>query len=365
MKMRLPVWAGLVLLSAAPNLIRAEQVYLSEIHYNPKGSAPEYLELTNTSATVLDLAEWKFTDGIDYVFPEYSDADAEASFLKAWERIVISPLDEASFRASYPGVPADVRVFGPWSGNLSNAGERIMLRDKNGIPLTTVDYRDGGRKWPVAADGVGHSLRITSLLGKADDWRNWQTSLGIGGTPGTEPQAGSGRPTGSPEIDLGEMFPVVGYGASWKYHDLTAEPPADWAGSDFNDGAWPEHPGMFGFDGSRALPEPGLWEAPAGQVNWRRDSLGGLVTWYARKEFIYNGETSGANLGVDGFLDDGAVFYLNGQEIERVRIAAGVVDWQTVASRATENTVAEELVARNVSGILVEGVNVLAVEVHN
>ena len=81
----------------------------------------------------------------------FSAGTAAESFLKAFERIVICDTDPATFRTAY-GLPASVRVYGPWSGNLSNAGERIRLKDKNGVVRCTLDFGDRD-PWPVAADG--------------------------------------------------------------------------------------------------------------------------------------------------------------------------------------------------------------------
>src|SRR5947207_1011064 len=59
----------------------------------------------------------------------FDPANPQASFLKPFERIVLSGSDESTTRAAY-GIPASVRIFGPWVGNLGNDGERITLKDK-------------------------------------------------------------------------------------------------------------------------------------------------------------------------------------------------------------------------------------------
>ena len=74
----------------------------------------------------------------------FDPANPQASFLKPFERIVLSGSDESTTRAAY-GIPASVRIFGPWVGNLGNDGERITLKDKNGVPVCTVQYNDRGK----------------------------------------------------------------------------------------------------------------------------------------------------------------------------------------------------------------------------
>lgn len=173
---------GITLLAAC-QAIRAEQVVISEIMYNPPPGKPEFIEIWNITYTPLDMEKWRFTDGVDYTFPPYSEADGDAFLLKPQERIVVSSADPATTRAAYPSLPAQVRVFGPWQGALNNAGERITLSDKNGALLCTVNYKPN-RRWPVAADGTGHSLVLINENKKIDDDRNWRASGLNGGSPG-------------------------------------------------------------------------------------------------------------------------------------------------------------------------------------
>src|SRR5262245_62786007 len=91
---------------------RAEMVVFSEIIYHPKDNRPEYIEVFNNTATPFDIADWRLAGGISYNFPPFSSANANASFLKAFERIVLSSADELTTRAAY-NIPASVRVFGP------------------------------------------------------------------------------------------------------------------------------------------------------------------------------------------------------------------------------------------------------------
>jgi hypothetical protein len=122
-------------------------------HDHPPGTLPEYIEVFNNTATPFDIAGWKLRDGVDYDFPAFAAGDPSASFLKPFERILLAPVDEATLRAAYNIAPT-IRVFGAWTGNLDNAGERVTLKDKNGIVLCTVQYNDRGQ-WPRATDGAG------------------------------------------------------------------------------------------------------------------------------------------------------------------------------------------------------------------
>ena len=165
--------------------VRAEQVVFSEIMYQPPAGKPEFIEVWNITNTPLDTASWRFSDGIDFTFAGFNAASTQAHILKPMERIIVSAASEAATRAAYPSIPAAVRILGPWVAltSLDNGGERVTLKDKNGVIVTTVTYGDEGR-WPVAADGTGHSLVLADENRAIDDWRVWRASTNNGGSPG-------------------------------------------------------------------------------------------------------------------------------------------------------------------------------------
>ena len=121
----------------------AEQVVFSEINYNPKGDKPEYIEIYNLTATPKDISEWKMTEGVGYVFPEFDEANPSRTFLKKWERILLSSVDEKALRDAYE-IPASTKIYGPWEGSLDNGGESIVLEDKNGVAMAELEYNDDG-----------------------------------------------------------------------------------------------------------------------------------------------------------------------------------------------------------------------------
>ena len=122
---------------------------------------PEYIELFNNSGSAVDLACWEFIDGVNYKFPDFSESDPQNTFMGAFERILVTNVDAQTFRTKYT-VPSNVKIFGPYEGSLSNAGETLALEDKNGAKVCSVRYNDRG-KWPVAADGAGHSLSLIHI----------------------------------------------------------------------------------------------------------------------------------------------------------------------------------------------------------
>jgi hypothetical protein len=109
---------GLIFLSP---LAKAEQIVFSEVMYNPPAGGHEFIEVQNLTATPFDIAQWELTEGASLIFPDFESGPALDSFLKAFERIILCDTDPATFRATY-NVPTSIRVFGPWTGQLSKGG---------------------------------------------------------------------------------------------------------------------------------------------------------------------------------------------------------------------------------------------------
>jgi len=93
--------------------------------------------------------------------------------------------------------------------------------------------------------------------------------------------------------------------------------------------------------------------------------------FYFRTYFFFSGSTSGLSLIFSNYVDDGAVFYLNGTEIQRLRmqpLPTPITNLSTATAQpcSGDATCADVFtVTGNLLTNLVQGSNVLAVEVHN
>src|SRR6185436_8154115 len=101
-------------------------------------------------------------------------------------------------------------------------------------------------------------------------------------------------------------------------------------------------------------------------------------TYYFRTRFNFTGSTAGASLLFSNYVDDGAVFYLNGAEIYRLRVPAApaAIAYSTAANASPCAGTAQAgdaastcpdvfVISGNLLTNLVQGENVLGVEVHN
>ena len=104
--------------------------------------------------------------------------------------LVANTADFTAFRNFY-GVPANVAVVGPFvSSSLNNGGETITLKTSfGGLDIVSFTYSDA-RGWPLAADGLGHSLVLldsaetTQGSGSSEYGGSWRASSFIKGSAG-------------------------------------------------------------------------------------------------------------------------------------------------------------------------------------
>lgn len=168
-------------------------VRFTELMYNPPGGdAYEFIELTNLGNIPVNLSGFTF-EGVEFRFPEPFPP------LAAGARLVLAnAANTNAFATRYPGVV----VAGWFRGALSNGGERLVLYDRNGRLVASVEYDDEGA-WPPEPDGGGYSLEITHPAADPDDPANWHASAVLGGTPG----APNSTPA-PPRVRLNEVFAV-------------------------------------------------------------------------------------------------------------------------------------------------------------
>lgn len=332
---------------------RAEQVVISKIMYHPPTGFPEYFELFNNTATPLDIANWQVTQAVKFPFPDFSTNEPSLSFLKPFERIVLSEAPPSVAREAYR-IPDTVRIFGPWQGKLKNGEDRITVKDQNGALVCTVKYADRGH-WPRSADGAGHALALKNPNHSVDNWRNWTASDLPGGSPGQKPMPQFETPIPDPQLGINQGIALLNYTDKWRYDDNGRDLGTAWREPNFDDSSWTNGVGLLGFTKDKAPPIPPL------KTSLKKNRQ---ITYYFRKQFVVDRDLSKLQVAIDQWIDDGAVYYLNGKELARVRMPVGLIDHKTGASLNVREP-AEELNAFSVNPHLFKpGTNLLAVELH-
>ncbi|OHB69985.1 MAG: hypothetical protein A2V70_05730, partial [Planctomycetes bacterium RBG_13_63_9] len=260
-------------------------VVFNEIMYNPAGTDEtlEFVELTNQMAVDMDISAWRFTDGIDYEFPE-------GTFIPGGGYLVVAR-NPIAFEAA-TGISD---AYGPYGGQLSNGGEQVELRDRTDRLMDVVDYNDGG-SWPTAPDGSGASLAKMDPGTPSGPAENWTFSAQVGGTPG---QRNTPDPSAPPEVTA-----LVDLDAQWKYEASGTDLDTAWRAAGYNDSGW------------NSAPAPFYAETPEKQSKLT-DLVDGRLT--ADNYFaVYVGAADGTDLrliGRDSVSDWTSVEYFNNVEI--------------------------------------------------
>lgn len=188
----------------------------NEIMYHPAVNEPalEWVEFHNQLAVDLDVSEWSITGGIDYKFPV-------GTVVKGGGYVVVAISPSALQLAT--GLTG---VLGPFTGRLSNNGERLVLRNNSDREVDAVEYGVDGN-WPVGPDGSGVSLAKRDRDLASAPAENWRMSDQSGGTPGVE-----NFPRVPPQAT------VLTVNDPWKYEASGTDLGTSWRQLNFDDAAW-------------------------------------------------------------------------------------------------------------------------------
>ncbi|KAK8798721.1 hypothetical protein WA158_007805 [Blastocystis sp. Blastoise] len=134
---------------------------------------------------------------------------------------------------------------------------------------------------------------------------------------------------------------IVSSTATWKYLNSGSEAPSGWNTATFSDAVW-----TSGISGSLPVPT-------------------GTTQYYRTTFTLATIDPAYAGLDIGASTYAGMIIYLNGQEIRRINMPAGAVNYNTLATSILSNpmtfTGSISLVG---STILTTGTNVIAIEIH-
>ena len=295
-------------------------VVINEIHYDPADatSRESFVELHNAGEETVDLAGWRFSQGIDFVFPQ-------GTSLVAGAYLVVAE-DPNTMRGTY-GIDA----LGPWSGRLRKGGERLALRDSFDEIVDRVDY-GAGFPWPTGSRGGGGSAELIYPGLDNDLGGSWRTS-GTATAP-TEP------------------IIYVSAGSEWRYRKGNSEPPSTWRNRGFSE------------DASWLSGEASIGYADGDDTTTITDMRGNYSSLYFRKGFtVATEESMPSQLTLRVYVDDGAIVWINGTEIGRVSVSPGAKAFDDFAEN--HEATWEELSVPNPDSVLRVGANVVAVHAMN
>lgn len=183
-------WSALSETTFAPVL---SDLRITEVHYHPADPTPEelaanpllsasdfeFIELRNVGAGAINLSGAMLSDGVAFAFA----GSAVTSLAPGQRAVVVS--NEAAFALRYSDQLSGIRIAGAFTGNLNNAGERVVLSGAFGETLVEFSYGDN---WYSHTDGEGYSLTVlddANLLADLNASTSWRPSQQLHGSPGT------------------------------------------------------------------------------------------------------------------------------------------------------------------------------------
>jgi hypothetical protein len=153
------------------------------------------------------------------------------------------------------------------------------------------------------------------------------------------------------------VTPFIFAGSTWKYSDQGLDLGTNWSQPDFDDSQWSQGAGRLGYN-------------VIGQtttIGYGGNSANKNITTYFRRTFVASNNVAYTNLNLRLNRADGAVVWLNGQELYRVNMGTSAINYQTLATTSvnTTNDDSNTYFQTNLPiASLPAGTNVIAIEIH-
>ena len=308
-------------------------VVINELLFNPLQPDGEFVELFNTSTTTaFDLSGWSL-NGLAYTFPNGTTL--------APRRLLVLAKDRAVFNALFGSA---ILVFDEYGGNLQSDGETLSLLKPGAQPdapivVDRVRY-EPARPWAPTTPGV--SLQLRDALQDNSRAANWAV--------------------GTNTLIPTQSIALFTYTNVWKFMQVSNLDGLNWTAPAWSDAAWPAGPGLLAFEVNSSITP--LIRTPLNDPRLATNNAAGGHAYYFRTKVVVTNDLTDFTLNASAYLDDGAVFYVNGFEAARVRIADGPVDNLTLATQPPGGDALNPDLFTLPASLFVLGTNTLAVEVH-
>ncbi len=142
--------------------------------------------------------------------------------------------------------------------------------------------------------------------------------------------------------------------SSWEVNASGTDLGTNWLGQNYDDtqAGWTSGLGLFGYTPS-----------PSSYPPIQTPLSSGPETYYFRTHFQWTNDSANIAFVVSNYISDGAVFYLNGNEVTSIRMPAGAVSYGTLATGT--NVPAGQVSIFGLNGATLQaGDNILEVEAH-
>ena len=141
--------------------------------------------------------------------------------------------------------------------------------------------------------------------------------------------------------------------SEWRYFYDSAAPSGSWTENSYDDSDWKTGKGKFGYGSSTDYTTT---------LDYGDSTSNKYITSYYRTDFTVSDKKQFSKLTVNLTYDDGVVIYLNGKEVKRINLSdSTAIDYSSLATTYVNDATSSFDID---SSYLQQGINVLAVEVH-
>lgn len=150
--------------------------------------------------------------------------------------------------------------------------------------------------------------------------------------------------------------------STWRYLDNGSNQGTAWRTTEFNDSAWSVGMAPLGYP---VFKTTSLFGGIRKTISYGANSSMKHRTSYFRTAINVSDLADYTQIIGTFGMDDGAILYVNGQEVYRYNMPEGEANDQTLSSATVEEPVTETVdLTQALEGVLHEGVNSFAAEVH-
>ena len=225
----------------------------------------------------------------------------------------------------------------------SSVASVAFLDGTNDLGTTAVDVIGGAAISSLFAPGA-HSIRAV-----ATDAQGLSTTS---------------APVGITVIPAPLLATLVATGSVWRYFDTNYAPAAGWRDAAFDDAGWKNGPGILGYG---QLGSTVQFTTSRTTIYSGPNANNRPITAYFRRTFNATNAASITNLAFRVLHDDGVVIHLNGAELFRMNMPPDAPFYATLATSGVVGTnefFYEPVNVEPPAGVVLEGTNILAVELH-
>ncbi len=310
-------------------------VVFNEIMYAPPRLGAGFIEIYNAHTNIaFDLTGWRIEE-LQYVFPT-GTVLLPQNYLVLAENPFVFNETYGIYRVPFDTLPTPI----PPRGAVLTLS-RPVPNTTNFVVVDRIKY-EAAPPWPMPTNAA--SLQLIDAYQDNSRVANWILLTNIPTPPSTN-------------------ILLLDHSSTWKYMQVSNLDNVAWQSPNYDDSKWPSGQGLLAYENNPAITP--LIKTTLLDPRIATNGMPSGHAYYFRTYVVITNSLKYYAVNVSAYIDDGAVFYVNGTEVARIRMNPGPVSNSTLASGIPPNGDATSPDTFTIPGnVFVTGTNVIAVSVH-